>query len=690
VRDLIGSVLGAVSNKAPVPYTPRGRTGLGALFGYTPAGDRERQAATMGGNGTLFAIVGGIATDLSGVEWRLWRKAKSGKAEDRVEVTSHAALDVWRQPNPFMSGQEYREVVEQHLGLTGEGWNLFSRARLADWPVELWPIYPHRMYPVPHAEKFVEQYVYCSPDGEKVPLQLRDVGLMRQPHPLDVMRGMSAVEAIGVDLDSARMSREWNRNFFANSAEPGGIVEVERRLSDDEFDELAARWREQHQGVANAHRVAILEQGKWVDRKYTMRDMQFVELRGVSREAIREAYRYPTAMLGESKDVNRAVAEAQFAIYGKTILVPRLDRWKGFANGKFLPAFGSPAEGLEFDYDSPVPSDHEADNAERESKATAAKTYVDAGWPGPAVAEALDLPAPLRASWEKPEPPPAPGFSGPPGQDPAPAKGPATDNWQRAVQGIVGSEGLGGGGRRRTYNAVEEAAQVDLDGLQADWQAALDQLLKDWDGVTAAWRDDIADRVRIAVNAGDLTALTSTTLPSAAAAELLTAALEGIAEQGAGRVVVEAEAQGQTVAAGVVAAGVLAGAAAAVAGLLATGYALTGAREALRWWGYGRTGDAVARGVRTLLADLNPPRAQLGGALTWAQNAGRLATLQAAPRARWFASETLDGSTCEKCEAIDGKELPTFEAAGLAYGGGGYLFCLGRERCRGTCIAVWE
>ena len=41
------------------------------------------------------------------------------------------------------------------------------------------------------------------------------------------------------------------------------------------------QWEEQHRGVSRAHRVAILEQGKWIDRKYTMRDMQFA-VHGIS------------------------------------------------------------------------------------------------------------------------------------------------------------------------------------------------------------------------------------------------------------------------------------------------------------------------------------------------------------------------------------------------------------------------
>jgi HK97 family phage portal protein len=312
-------------------------------------------------------------------------------------VEEHAALDVWDNPNSFMARQELVETAQQHLDLTGEGWVLLSHVGAVEWPVELWPIYPHRMSPVPDARAFLAGYVYAGPDGEEVPLKLNEVGLMRAPHPLDVMRGLSAVNALNVDLGTARAARTWNRNFFLNSAEPGGIIEVPRRLSDEEFEEMSARWAEQHRGVSAAHRVAIIEgeNTHWIDRKYSMTDMQFVELLGMSDAAVRKAYRYPLSMMGESGDVNRATANAHRAQYAQNLLVPRLNRWKGMLNRRFLPQFGPTAVGRRFAYVSPVPADHEAANAALTTTTTAAATLITAGFTGDSVKEAYSLPEAL-------------------------------------------------------------------------------------------------------------------------------------------------------------------------------------------------------------------------------------------------------------------------------------------------------
>lgn len=274
------SPLGTLLNRAPIPYV--GRSTGWSMPNLLGRNDQGAQLRAMGSVGTLFSIVHRLSNATSQVNWRLYRKAASGKEEDREEVTAHAALDLWLKPNPFMPGQEFVESFQQHLDLTGEAWWVIARNPLAKLPLELWPVRPDRMTPVPDRRNFLSGYIYTGPDGEEVPLKVDEVIFLRMPNPEDPYRGMGPVQAILTDLDATRFSAEWNRNFFLNSSEPGGIIEVDKRLDDDEFNELTARWAEQHRGVSRAHRVAVIEAGmKWVGNAFTQRDMQFAELRGI-------------------------------------------------------------------------------------------------------------------------------------------------------------------------------------------------------------------------------------------------------------------------------------------------------------------------------------------------------------------------------------------------------------------------
>lgn len=91
-----------------------------------------------------------------------------------------------------------------------------------------------------------------------------------------------------------------------------------------------------------------------------------------------------------------------------------------------------------------------------------------------------------------------------------------------------------------------------------------------------------------------------------------------------------------------------------------------------------------------------PVRALLGGALTGAQNEGRLtAAVNADVPGQVYADETRDKNTCEPCRDIDERWLGStddMDQVRQHYPGGGfggYIGCKGRERCRGTIRFEW-
>lgn len=663
MRSLLGGIAQLV-NRAPVPYVGPGQRLSIPWLGVSGA---EAQMRAMGSVGTLFAIVNRTSNAVSQVRWRLWRTAASGRAEDRVEVTRHLALDIWRRPNPFMTGQEFVEAFQQHIDLTGEAWWVVGRSeRARSIPLELWPVRPDRMEPDPDPARFLIGYTYHGPTGQEIPLGLDEVIQLRMPNPLDPYRGMGPVQAILTDLDSARYSAEWNRNFFRNSAEPGGIIEVDKRLSDDEFDEMNERWNEQHRGVVNAHRVAIVEQGKWIDRKYTMRDMQFAELRSVSREVIREAFGIPKFALGDVDDVNRATADASSAWFAEHLTVPRLERIKGALNSDFLPLFGATAQGLEFDYDSPVREDAVAENAERTSKASAAKTLTDAGYDPAEVLAVVGLP-PMRHVGTAPAAAPPTGRAAP------------TSHQQQVIAAAP-----------RRIVAQEAAESLE------EWEQELAALTEQWEQeITPAQVEEITDQVEAAVDGEQLAALAALVVTSAAAAALLADSMVTVAVGAAQAVLDAAAAAGVSPVPDVtVDSAALRDAAAARTALMATSLAEAAGREALRVAGPDATGAEVAEQVRAHLEGLSGRyvRDQLGGALWSAVGAGRMTALEALPEAvAYVADEIRDRNTCGPCREIDGREYGTLAAARVDYpAGAGYVACEGGIRCRGLVEPRWS
>lgn len=385
---------------APVSYAAAGHLSLSSMQGGAdPAGYMR----AYGSSGTVFSIVSTLARQTAKQQWHLYRQApQDGRrryttgdkgSDQRTEVIKHLAISLWNKPNPFMSGFQVRELAQTYLDLTGEGYLIVQRDGRATFPTGLWPVRPDRMEPIPSREKYLAGYVYRGPNGELVPLQPDEVIMIKYPNPFDPYHGLGPIQSILVDIDAAKYSATWNRNFFLNSAVPGGVIQMDKRLSDDEWNEFTSRWRENHRGIGASHRVAVLENGAtWVPNALSMRDMDFANLRNISRDVIREAFGMHKAILGTTDDVNRANAQTAQELFEAFQIKDRLDRWRDTLNCSYLPLFGSTGEGVEMDHDDPVTRNRENDALELKAKAEALQRIVDSGFDPHDACEVVGLP----------------------------------------------------------------------------------------------------------------------------------------------------------------------------------------------------------------------------------------------------------------------------------------------------------
>lgn len=401
----MGSTLGAIIDRLGRPSNAVSTQHPGARRGYRPPNPFQKPRTndtahmeTYGAVSTLFACVSTIANRAAKADWKLYRsksdqrRVVGPKAEDRTEIVSHVALDLWDSPNDFYTQQFFVESLQQHIDLTGNGIIMVGRNELSSMPLELWPIRPDKITPIPSDENFLAGYIYKGPNGEQIPLEVDQVIHIKMPNPMDPYWGLGPVQALLTDLDATKYAAAYNRNFFLNDATPGGIIEFEDSLTDQEWRSFVERWRESHQGVSNAHRIATIERGKWSQSAFSQRDMQFGELRDVGRDVIREAFGMHKFVLGTVDDVNRAQAEAAVDMFEDWVLTSRLDRVKDALNHGLLKLFGASGQNLEFDYELEERDGTEAATAVLTGRATAAKTLIDAGFDKASVLEAVGLP----------------------------------------------------------------------------------------------------------------------------------------------------------------------------------------------------------------------------------------------------------------------------------------------------------
>lgn len=357
----MGLISTAIQNITKAPRLPvtQSRSQGTVIFGgdsISDSSNRSQQLGQMTSSAWLFAIIDRISTAVARTEWRLFQERRL----DRQELLEHFLLDLWNSPNPFYTRPEFLMTLVNHYNLVGEMWIVKVRDNLFGLPMELQPVRPDRIRPIPSHDDFLSGYIYQI-GSERIPLAIEDVIFVRRPSPINPYRGIGQIGALLFELGAERQASQWTANFFRNSAMPGGIIQMDEEMSDDDFDKFVMRWRQQHQGVQNSHRVAVIERGKWVDRSFSMRDLTFPDLRRTHRDIILGAYGMPASILGVAENVNRANAEAAEVLFARWIVAPILELLRSALNERLAKEIDTT---LKFDFVDPVPDNREIDMRE--------------------------------------------------------------------------------------------------------------------------------------------------------------------------------------------------------------------------------------------------------------------------------------------------------------------------------------
>lgn len=237
---------------------------------------------------------------------------------------------------------------------------------------------------------------------------------------------------------------------------------------------------------------------------------------------------------------------------------------------------------------------------------------------------------------------------------------------------------------------------TDAERIQTQWDTAKARLLRRWPKLAGPMVEELARQAEAAVAAGDLVLLgelqVSAGVVSAVAVPLRQSGTDLAAEAAAG-VVEEAAAQDVDIVVPVEpGAGRIVQHADAVARIIAAGYASGAGRIALQLSGAGP--QDVRDEVERHLADLGVSvkglvSDNIGGLLSAAQHAGRLAVLEQHPVRAVIAVETNDKSRCQPCAEAANRRYPTLATALKDYPVSGNRSCFGRGRCRGFLRAEW-
>ena len=132
-----------------------------------------------------------------------------------------------------------------------------------------------------------------------------------------------AKNAIGMSL----ATEEYGASFFANGANPGGVLEHPGVIKD--IQRVKDSWNSAYQGSGNAHKVAVLEEGmKFQVIGIPPEEAQFLETRKFQIDEIARIFRVPPHMVGDLEKSSFSNIEQQSLEFVKYTLDPWIVRWE--------------------------------------------------------------------------------------------------------------------------------------------------------------------------------------------------------------------------------------------------------------------------------------------------------------------------------------------------------------------------
>jgi len=303
--------------------------GWSFLFGGTTSGKQVNERTALQTT-AVYACVRILAEAVASLPLHLYKYTDDGGKE---RVASHPLYYLLHdEPNSEMTSFVFRETMMAHLLLWG---NAYAQIIRDGWGrvMALYPLLPNRM-DVSRSKKGELLYTYLrdkndtwdNPGNEKLTLQ-RDEVLHIPGLGFDGLIGYSPIAMAKNAIGMALATEEYGAAFFANGANPGGVLQHPGVIKD--IQRVKDSWNTAYQGIGNAHKVAVLEEGmEFKAIGIPPEAAQFLQTRKFQVSEISRIFRVPPHMVGDLEKSSFSNIEQQSLEFVKYTLDPWVVRWE--------------------------------------------------------------------------------------------------------------------------------------------------------------------------------------------------------------------------------------------------------------------------------------------------------------------------------------------------------------------------
>ena len=203
--------------------------------------------------------------------------------------------------NPEMTAFEVRRLQMVSVLLRGNSYNYLEENQRGEITA-IWPLNPDGVHILRDRKTFEKWYAVEMPEYYGGGFQLIHTDSIWHWTGLATERGMGMTliqmqkQSIGLSL----ATEEYGARFFSNGAIPGFVLASPAALSDRAYDRLKESWENRHQGLDNAHKVAILEEGTKPEKLgISPADAQLLETEKYQDKKIARIFRVPPHMIAD-------------------------------------------------------------------------------------------------------------------------------------------------------------------------------------------------------------------------------------------------------------------------------------------------------------------------------------------------------------------------------------------------------
>lgn len=311
------------------PVDKAADAGYSFLFGRTTSGKPVNERTAMQTT-AVYACVRILAEAVASLPLHVYEYQDDG---GKKLVHDHPLYYLLHdEPNPEMTSFVFRETLMSHLLIWGNAYAQIIRDG-AGRVIGLYPLLPDKM-DVQRDDRGNIYYVH-SRNSDENPMfkEYGDIRLKAE----DVLHipglgfdGLIGYSPIAMAKNAVGMTlacEEYGASFFANGANPGGVLEHPGVLKDP--SKVRESWNSVYRGVNNAHKIAVLEEGmKYQQIGIPPEEAQFLETRKFQINEIARLYRIPPHMVGDLDKSSFSNIEQQSLEFVKYTLDPWVIRWE--------------------------------------------------------------------------------------------------------------------------------------------------------------------------------------------------------------------------------------------------------------------------------------------------------------------------------------------------------------------------